>query len=38
MSASPKLVDKLEGVKNFCSWKYKIGIILKENDLGRFIK
>jgi hypothetical protein len=38
MSASNKLVDKLEGVENFCSWKYRIGIILEENDLARFIK
>jgi hypothetical protein len=33
-----KLVDKLEGVENFCAWKYRIGLILEENDLARFIK
>jgi hypothetical protein len=38
MSASTKLVDKLEGVENFCVWKYRIGLILEENDLARFIK
>jgi hypothetical protein len=38
MSASTKLVDKLEGVENFCAWKYKIGLILEENDLAKFIK
>jgi hypothetical protein len=38
MSASTKLVDKLEGVENFHVWKYRIGIILEENDLAKFIK
>jgi hypothetical protein len=38
MFASTKLVDKLEGVENFCSWKYRIGLILEDNDLARFIK
>ena len=38
MSASTKLVEKLEGVDNFCAWKYRIALILKENDLARFIK
>ena len=38
MYASSKLVDKLEGVENFCSWKYRIALILEENDLSNFIK
>jgi hypothetical protein len=38
MSASTKLVDKLEGVENFCAWKYRIALIIEENDLPRFIK
>jgi hypothetical protein len=38
MFASTKLVDKLEGVENLCAWKYRIGLILEENDLARFIK
>ena len=38
MSASVKLVDKLEGVENFHAWKYRIGLILEENDLARLVK
>jgi hypothetical protein len=38
MSASTKLVDKLEGVENFRAWKYRIELTLEENDLARFIK
>jgi hypothetical protein len=38
MSASTKLIDKLEGVENFHAWKYRIGLILEENDLAKFIK
>ena len=38
MSVSTKLVDKLEGVENFRAWKYRIGLILEENDLAKFIK
>jgi hypothetical protein len=38
MSANTKLVDKLEGVDNFRAWKYRIALILEENDLARFIK
>ena len=38
MSASTKLVDKMEGVENFRAWKYRIGLILEENDLARFVK
>ena len=38
MFASTKLVDKLEGVENICAWKYRIGLILEENDLTKFIK
>jgi hypothetical protein len=38
MCASVKLVDKLEGVENFLSWKYRIGLILEQNDLERFVK
>jgi hypothetical protein len=38
MSTSTKLVDKLEGMEQFHAWKYRIRIILEENDLGRFIK
>jgi hypothetical protein len=38
MSASIKLVDKLEKVEKFHAWKYRIGLILEENDLARFVK
>jgi hypothetical protein len=38
MFASIKLVDKLEGVENFHAWKYRIGLILEENDLIRFVQ
>jgi hypothetical protein len=38
MSTSTELVDKLEGVDKFCTWKYRIALILEENDLARFIK
>jgi hypothetical protein len=38
MSGNTKLFDKIEGVENFHAWKYRIGLILKENDLAKFIK
>jgi hypothetical protein len=38
MFASTKLVDKLEGVEKLCAWKYRIGIILEDNDIARFFK
>jgi len=38
MPLSYKLDDKLEGVENFRAWKYRIGLILEENDLVKFIK
>ena len=25
-------------MENFCAWKYRIGLILEENDLARFVK
>jgi hypothetical protein len=38
MSASSKLFDMLEGVENFCAWKYRIELIREESDLAKFIK
>ena len=38
MAPSTKLEDKLEGIENFPAWKYRIGIILKENGLDKYIK
>ena len=33
-----KLEDKLEGLENFLAWKYRIGLILKESGLEKYIK
>ena len=38
MAPSTKLEDKLEGIENFLAWKYRIGIIIKENGLDKYIK
>ena len=38
MFAITKLVDKLEGVEKFHAYKYRIPLILEENDLAIFIK
>jgi hypothetical protein len=38
MSASIKLVDKLEEMEKFCALNYRIGLVLEENDLARFVK
>ena len=38
MAPSTKLEDKLEGIENFRAWKYRIGLILKENDLEKYIE
>ena len=38
MFASTNIVEKLEGIDNFHARKYRIGLILAENDLSRFIK
>jgi hypothetical protein len=38
MPSSTKLDEKLECVENFHAWKYRIGLILEENDLVQFIK
>ena len=35
---STKLEDKLEGIEKFLAWKYRIGLILKENGLEKYIK
>ena len=37
MAPSTKLEDRLEGLENFLDWKYRIGIILKENGLEKYI-
>ena len=38
MVPSTKLEDKLEGLENFMAWKYRIGLIMKENGLDKYIK
>ena len=32
-----KLEDKLEGAHNFQSWKYRISLILEDNDLDKYV-
>ena len=38
MAPNTKLEDKLEGLENFVAWKYRIGLILRENGLDKYIK
>ena len=38
MAPSTKLEEKMEGIENFLAWKYRIGLILKENGLVKYIK
>ena len=37
MTHHTQLEDKIEGDNNFRAWKYKISIILEENDLDQYI-
>ena len=38
MAPSIKLEDKLEGIENFLAWKYRIGLIFRDNDIEKYIK
>ena len=38
MALSTKLEDKLEGIENFQAQKHRIGHILRENDIDKYIK
>ena len=38
MAPSTKIEDKLEEIENLWAWKYRIGLILKDNDLYKYIK
>ena len=38
MAPSTKIGDKLEGLEKFLAWKYRIGLILKDNGLEKYIK
>ena len=38
MTSSTKLDEKLEGAENFRAWKYRVMLILEENDLEKLVK
>ena len=38
MAPKSKLEDKMEGIENLWAWKYRIGIIIRENDLEKYMK
>ena len=38
MAPGTKIEDKLEGIENIRAWKYRIGLILRENGLDKYIK
>ena len=38
MAPSTKPDEKLEGVDNFRAWKYRVMLVLEENDLEGFIE
>ena len=38
MALSAKIEDKLEGIENFRAQKYRIVLILRENDIDKYIK
>ena len=38
MTSSTKVDEKFEGVENFWAWKYRVMLILEENDLEKFVK
>ena len=38
MTISPKVDEKLEGADNFRAWKYRVMLVLEENDLEGFIE
>ena len=37
MSHDTKLNEKLEGAYNFRAWKYRISLVLEENELDSYI-
>ena len=37
MSHHTKLDEKLEGADNFRAWKYRISLVLEENELDSYI-
>ena len=38
MTKNTKLDEKLEGAEKFRAWKYRIMLILQENDVDKFVK
>ena len=38
MSHHTKLDEKLEGAENFRAWKYRISLVLEENELDSYIQ
>ena len=38
MSRHNNLDEKLEGVDNFQAWKYRISLVLEENELDSYIQ
>lgn len=38
MVNSLKIKDILEGASNFTSWRFRIMLTLRENDLGEFVE
>ena len=38
MALSTILEDKLEGRENFLALKYRIGVILRENGIDKYVK
>ena len=37
MTKNTKLDERLEGAENFKAWKYRIMLVLQENDLEKFV-
>ena len=37
MMSSTKLDEKLKGPDNFRAWKYRISLVLEENDLSNYV-
>ena len=38
MTKNTKLDEKIKVAENFRAWKYRIMLILQENDLDKFVK
>ena len=38
MTTSTKIDEKMEGEENFRVWKYRVGLLMEEHDLERFVK